>query len=314
MPNISQTCSVFSELNKKHDTAKVVLWYESHSVRKKKSLLQTISFTEVANLLKSSRFWAPHLHARILHSQTQGKWWTPVEFWPCTHDLYSVPNVQDSVSSRLSAGKVSSWFLCCYCSQNTSLKSFKKPTKSIFPGVSSRGPQAFFTRCLGICSKNKIMLRFCFQLAGQKFSGLLPKSDLVLCVLRGWIQPLTVGTGNWTAPGMGMTPNFTVHSLSRPIFAGANKSFSKRCWVLIQESYTFSKRLYLLDGIKGRCQENFNQMSSLRRGSKKKSTACPIPFQVSRLFWRLQHLSSYVYMHKMFLSFQQRMRWRRTSV
>lgn len=184
----------------------------------KTTLLERINlfyrpFTEVANLLKPSRVWAPHLHAKILHSQTQGKWWTPVEFCTCTRDLYSVPNVQDSVSSRLSAGKVYSWFLCCCCSQNTSLKSFKKPTKSIFPGASSRGPQAFFTRCLGICSKNKIMLRFFFQLAGQKFSGLMPKSDLVLCVLRGWIQPLTVGTGNWTAPGMGMTPNFTVHSI-----------------------------------------------------------------------------------------------------
>lgn len=119
MPNISQTCSVFSELTEKHDIAKAVLWYESHSVKKKKSLLQTIPFTEVANLLKPSRSWGPHLHARILqrHSQTQGKWWTPVEFWSCTHDLYLVLKVQHSVSLTVSAGRFSSWFFCCCSSQ-----------------------------------------------------------------------------------------------------------------------------------------------------------------------------------------------------
>lgn len=84
-------------------------------------------------------------------------------------------------------------------------------------GQRNRAPTIFFTGCLNISSENKLILKFGFQLAGQKFSGLLPKSDQVLYALRGKIQPLTVGTHNCLSSWMSMTPNLYNKWYRRPI-------------------------------------------------------------------------------------------------
>lgn len=66
---------------------------------------------------------------------------------------------------------------------------YKNSAGSLFLGASAMGPQLFFIGCLNIYSKKKLMLKFRFQLAGHNFSGLLPKNDLVLYVLRIKFSP-----------------------------------------------------------------------------------------------------------------------------
>lgn len=98
------------------------------------------------------------------------------------------------------------------------LKALYKNQKDLSSlGPVQQGPNYFFTRCLNISSENKLILKFDFQLAGQKFSGLLPKSDQVLYVLRGKIQPLIVDTHNCLSSWMSMTPNLYNKLYRRPI-------------------------------------------------------------------------------------------------
>lgn len=96
-------------------------------------------------------------------------------------------------------------------------------------------------------------------------------------------------------------------------FGGINKGFSQRCRVLIQESQMFSKRLYLQDGIKERRQEHFNQMLITERMQEK--TLAPLSSSKPTDHFEdfSIYLAIYIHTYKMFLHFQQRIRWRRTG-
>lgn len=64
------------------------------------------------------------------------------------------------------------------------LKVIKTPPRLSSLGPAQEGPNDFSLDAL-VYAVRTVLLQFCFQLAGHKFSGLLPKSDLVLYVLKG---------------------------------------------------------------------------------------------------------------------------------
>lgn len=81
-----------------------------------------------------------------------------MEFWPCTSDLYSVLNVQDSVFLRVSAGRFSSWlFVVVVVHKILPLKVLKFHQVYLSWGQLKRTPSIFHWM-LSIYSKNKIML------------------------------------------------------------------------------------------------------------------------------------------------------------